>query len=231
MPQPDDMVYLVNQFNLNDGTANVEIAEFGIYGSLSWAPADSAAWDAALAALATASISTWAADVGAAKYSPGVQYGQAIATRQNTSGLAVNQAREVPGGTPWTGSAAQSMPWETAVCINLYGYRRGSFAPLSRRKRGRIYLPPLGATIMGNANSGKIRATDLDVVQGDIKTWLSDLATTDLGATSHRWEPQILSKVGNMVTGIVQLSTDDRWDSQRRRERQMPVTIHSVDFP
>ncbi len=231
MPQPDNMVFLVTQFALFDGSANVEIAEFGMYGSFSWDPGDDASWQAALGALAAADLAAWTSNVAVSHFSAGAILSTAIATRQNTTGHAVQEAREVPSGTPWQGTADLSLPWEVSMCINLYTYMRGTFVPHNRRRRGRIYLPPLGASTIGNEFSGKMGATQVTDILSDVHDYLSDLATTDLGASGHRWEPQVLSKVGNSVAGVVQLSTDDRFDSQRRREKQQPVTVHSVDFP
>lgn len=231
MPQPADMVYLLMQFDLSSSAGVVDHAEFGVYGSLSWSPASDADWDAAMTALAGAARSNWASGFPKPNFSPGVTLAAAKATRQNTSGHALNVGQDASSGGSWQGSGSQSLPWEVALCVSLYGYPRGNFVSNARSKRGRIYLPPLASAILINSLTGEISITDAENLRDAVGTWLSAVATTDLGASMHRWEPQILSKTHSLVSEIVQLSVDNKLDSQRRRQKQLPAVINSVNWP
>ncbi len=237
MPVPADNVKLIMIFALNDGSADVEVAECGIWGMLnggSGAPD----YPTQLQALAVGALAAWTAHAPVAEFSSAVVLKQAKAVHYNTSGHTLAEGVAAPTGTPWQGTASQSLPWEVSLCLSLYGYNRGTFEPNAARKRNRTYLPPMGAVIMGNAITGRLSATNANAVLTWYKAFLADVSSVALGS-SWVFAPQVLSKGGTKppldpdgtLTAVQQISVDDKLDSQRRRERQQPATIYTLAFP
>lgn len=231
MTQPPDLVYLRMIFSLNSSSGPEDEAMFGIYGNFNWTPSTDADWDSALADLATAARGNWVSDVAKTYFSPGTNLDQAKASRQNSTGHTLNEGADASTGGDWSGTASQSLPWENSLVISLYSYPRGSFTSNARRKRGRIYLPPLGTNLLVDTDTGLASISFVEAIRDDIKSWLHDVQTTNLGSSGHNWSPQILSRAAVDTYGLNYLSVDNKLDVQRRRQKSQTPQISTVAYP
>jgi hypothetical protein len=236
--QPDNLVKLDTVFTLGTSAGVQDSAEFGIWWALSWTPASSAAWDAALAELAQYSADQWSTLVANTLFSNAAGLLHCRAARCNTTGHTVNEQIKTPA-TPWTGTpSAHSLPWATTLAVSLYAYEPGTFTSNARNKRGRIYLPPLNTDTMSDTKSGEIALASAQSLRDQVKAWLSAIATHDLASSMDRAEPGVLSTQRKLEPGypglfspISWLAVDTKLDTQRRRERQQLATRSSVAFP
>jgi hypothetical protein len=231
MAQPADLVKVTMQFDLNDGTAVVDHAQFGVWGAItaSGLPSD---WNAALDDLCNGALTGWVADVPETLFSPASVLNGAVAGHYDTSGHLVHERKiAATGGTEWTGSASQSMPWAVTPCVSLYTYTRGDFIANGKSRRGRIYLPPVGTNIMGNTTSAQMSQTNVDNILGYVAAFLSDLEAVDLTSTASSFKPGVLSVALNQFNQLSHLSMDRKLDTQRRREKQQTTVITTQAWP
>jgi hypothetical protein len=129
-------------------------------------------------------------------------------------------AHQVTGGALDGTSSGHLMPPEVALCVSLYAYPPGGFATQKGRKRGRIYLPYLTATI--NDIDGKVTAA----ARGTLATeWAAFFtACNGIQSAAGRTDPMnvvVASSVGAGATyEVLHVAVDDHWDMQKRRQRQ-----------
>lgn len=98
-------------------------------------------------------------------------------------------------------SPSQSLPTEVALCLS---YRTDQNVP---RKRGRIYLGPLGTVVNGTAQRPTAAAQAKLLALGQ--------SLSDIGDVQMDW--QLMSRSRNARERIEYLWVDNEFDTQRRR--------------
>jgi hypothetical protein len=213
MAYPSNLIRLTWVFDLQTGGTIEDLAEFAINcGEDSFEPDD-----AQLLKLARGAFNAWESNVATSRFGTNVHLGSIIAQTFNGDGsTALKQTLVAP--SDWRGTAGGAcMPWETSLALSLYTYPRGSFVAHGRRKRGRIYLPPMSASVLDPANSGYFKDSDIDAFLGELTSFIEDVGNDDLGV--HVVTPQVFSRVDSVMRSVTQISIDAKFDSQRRREK------------
>jgi hypothetical protein len=119
----------------------------------------------------------------------------------------------------WQGSGSHpALPWETSLCLSLYTYPRGSFVTQGRRKRGRVYLPPMRSGVLDSSNSGFFSDGALSALFTNLTHFVSRVGQDGLGV--QNLTPVVYSRADNMARPIIQCSIDAKFDSQRRRQNR-----------
>ena len=134
-------------------------------------------------------------------------------------GKTLREQRYIPPSNPWFGTGAHpAMPWETSLALSLYTYPRGSFTANARRKRGRIYLPPMASSVLDSSNSGFYSNALIPVLLSELHEFMTHVGEDALGVSVIN--PGVYSRVDGVVRDVTQLSIDAKFDSQRRRENR-----------
>lgn len=125
-------------------------------------------------------------------------------------------------GSPWGGSAAQSMPAEVALAVSMYTSDPGPSG------RGRYYFPMLSGGV-DNA-TGNATAADAEDLTIATHALLSSIAAHPFdidvsGETgSYHLYPSLASWKNGTNHPLVKVGTDTRFDTQRRRENHLAST-------
>lgn len=130
------------------------------------------------------------------------------------------------GTGSWIGSGTNSLPWECAPVVSLHGYTTGSFVPAARRKRGRMYLPPVAISKISNSD-GILNNTDVDTIRSTVQAVLEAVNDIPAGLSSQA-RVVILSLAGGFNTDVQDVVSTSTIHSQRRRERSQPINHTSV---
>jgi hypothetical protein len=229
--QPDNLVKLTMQFDLNNGSAVVDHAQFGVWGQFrnSGNPSD---WNAALDDLCEFALAKWIDQVPTGLFSPAAHLNGAVAGHYDNLGRLVHERKKAVASTSdWVGGGTQSLPWQCTPCVSLYTYPRGDFVVHGKSRRGRIYLPPAAAGILGDAHSAMVTTGNCDNILNYVGGFFDELIAQTYSTTPSSWQPGVLSVVQNEFNILTQLSMDTKLDTQRRREKQLPATVRSVAWP
>jgi len=228
MTQPDNMIKMTMVFGLQDGTDTIlDQAEFRIWSD---DPTGITDYDAWLLDAATYAGEQWVSVIPKTPFSPAVVFQKCIMGHYDTSGHLVHEQAYVAGSTDWIGSGAKTLPWQIALCISLYAYERGTFTLNGRRKRGRIYLPPLADSMVHDSTTGEMQLSDATGLRDDVGTWLSNIVGHS-GPGGGSFHPVVLSLAGDFSNEVGWLSVDTKLDTQRRREKQLTTTVDTVEWP
>jgi hypothetical protein len=111
------------------------------------------------------------------------------------------------------------------MCINIYTYTPGTFIPHNRRRRGRFFLPPFGVSALRAGESGEMVTTLPALMLGYMKAWLQGFS-----ATSNNWTLGVRSQAANAFYEATDLTTDDRFDTQRRRVNKEPAVREVLSY-
>jgi hypothetical protein len=104
--------------------------------------------------------------------------------------------------------SANLLPTECCVCLSFQGYPTSGTS--QARRRGRIYLPPMGVNAMA-ASGGLVLASLVTLIAGTANT----LMTTGAGS-DFDWI--VISKTPSINAVLVTNGwVDNAWDTQRRR--------------
>lgn len=145
----------------------------------------------------------------------------------DTSGHAIAQGvHAVPGGTLVGSATGGMLPPEVALALSLYAYTPGGFASQKGRKRGRIYLGPLAASLLDV--TGLVFKSNMDDFLVGWQALFNDINTIE--SASGRTDPMglvVLSHAAGATYEITTIAYDDHFDAQRRRQRQTPPTRHT----
>lgn len=229
MPQPANLVKLTMQFDLWGASGSPEdLAEFSVWGDTDPAPPPSP--DTWLDDLADFATSEWVTSFPKTRFSPAVHLNRAIAGIYGSDGKLDFERAVAVAPTDWVGAADDSLPWSNGMVISLYTYTRGNFVANGKSRRGRIYLPPFGTSILNAGPSGELSIGDITTIRDAFGDWLTALAGHS-GPGGGSFHAGVLSKTLNQFNELAQLSVDNKMDTQRRREKQQAATISSVDWP
>lgn len=106
--------------------------------------------------------------------------------------------------------AGNALPSEVAVVVSYHGVKQ-SGVPMARR-RGRLYIGPLGAQILGiGADQGRL----LPAVRDSFGAAAHVLLQASL--TAQEWSWSVYSPTNNFAVDVVGGWIDNAFDTQRRR--------------
>ncbi len=112
----------------------------------------------------------------------------------------------------WIPNVTGPGPAEVAVCLSYYS---GQNLP---RKRGRVYLGPIGYAFMQAGTTGRIlAATTTDVIE---------VASVLKGTAARTWMQR--SQTTGELSEITNVWVDNAWDTQRRRGIAADLRVTSV---
>lgn len=209
-------IHLVWTFDLAQGSEKQDIAEFGLW--FQYGPGGSAP-QTDLDFLAQNGADAWQANVSGVHYASNVSLRNVTARIFTADGKTLRLAEKAPA-TAWNGTAsAPALPWETSLCISLYGYNPGSFASNARQKRGRYYLPPMASEILEGGNSGFMQDALLEPILAEQNDFYGHLYAGAFPGTLVVI-PVVYSRVAEDFTPVQYLVADAKIDSQRRRENR-----------
>lgn len=226
-PTPQNNTKLTMIFDLKSPSGVEDQAQFGVWGA--WNEGEPTDYDAALQGLADDALADWIADIDKADYSSAAVLSTCIATHYSTAGATVNEKRAVAGPTDWVGSQIRSLPWECSLAFSLYSYTPGTFVAHAARRRGRCYMPPLGAGVLANNSAGQLADDEAMSLLTDFKTWLTDVFSHTYDSDKH-FQPSVFSREAVHLYPVTDLVVDGKIDSQRRRERQQNATRQTLSF-
>lgn len=225
---PANCVKMTQQFILQNGSdVPLEIAEFSIWSD---DPTGVTDWDAWLADAASHAGTTWTSGVGKTHFSPAVVASKCIMGHYSTSETLLHEQAYSYGPTDWIGSGAKTLPWQVSLVLSLYAYERGTFVSNGKSKRGRIYLPPLADAMIADSTTGELDITTCESVRDNIGTWLAGLVSHS-GPGGGSFHPVVLSRHLSQTNEVGWLSIDNKFDTQRRRAKSLPVLTSTVAWP
>lgn len=129
---------------------------------------------------------------------------------------------------PLAGEAGGTMmPPEVALCVSEWGYEPGTFTTHPGRKRGRFYLPYLPSSTL--TAQGALSDAEVLAIVTAWQAFLNDVQGMHVGSTLPGSDSDYMSlvnasKVDATVTQVGWISVDNHFDSQRRRQHQVPPT-------
>lgn len=200
-------------FELNRAGVVEEEANFSLhFGGTSYEPTDDQ-----LNSIAEGAYKAWDSNVDSGHFTNAVYLVSTKSYRFNSAGKVIGIG-SYADATPWAGShAPPSLPWETSLALSLYSYERGTFVPNPRRRRGRIYLPPMAAGVLDGSNSGYYSDSGISALLTELHAFVQDAEKDALGVALA--PPVVFSRVGEALYQVTDLYIDAKFDSQRRRER------------
>jgi hypothetical protein len=155
----------------------------------------------------------------------------AKARRVSAAGLTLAEQAAVPSGTAWAGTDPNSMPWEVAVAMSLYSYTPGTFIPHGRRRRGRCYLGPMGTSNIQGDGPGYIKTAVVTALLGEFKAFLHDGPGMGFVAGApNQLDLGVFSRMDSHIYGLTDLRCNNKFDSQRRREKSLSQTWQTVSY-
>jgi hypothetical protein len=214
---PLDCWELTFDFILNRAGTDEDHAQFSV-----WIDGDGTEPDDAnLHSLAIGAHNAWTANVPHLRWCNNVRLGSVSATSFLANGHILRQ-QEYAGDDAWAGTAADpALPWETSQCVSLYTYPRGTFVSQSKRKRGRIYMPPMAGSMLDSSNSGYFPDGNMESQLGYYLAFLSavnqDMEGVPVGTLS------IFSRMDSLLRPVTHVYLDAKYDSQRRRQNRETV--------
>lgn len=232
--QVSDLVAVTYNFVLSTGTAGVEQAECTVWYLSDTNPVSDDDWNGVLQQLANGSNGEWRANVATEHWENSVTLANVTARHESTAGLTLHEQVYIPsGGDIWAGTGTGgSLPWQTSLCLSLYAYPRGSFVADQRSKRGRIYLPPMGVSVLNDASDGLLADDFVGDRMGEIgQSWTNVMGFTYTDLPAYHPVLGVNSRRQVAFYPVVQLSVDTKLDTQRRRTRSLIPNIGTVPFP
>lgn len=233
MPIPENVAKVHLNFALNPD----EIAVCTYSMQVQHGAGNTLDWDQAVNTLAQKAHDKWrtAMDSQRPKFGPHVVLTSVSTYHLDTTGHTLNKGYFAAGNSPWQGQGAGgSMPNEVAACVSLVAYPQGAFVPDRARRRGRMYLPPMDATVvasLGDANrQGRMSSGQQSQLTQALAGYFNDMhhtavvgSTDPLGGEDY-WSLGILSKVGNAFHRVEYIRLGDVFDAQRRRRNGQAET-------
>nr|CRY96029.1 hypothetical protein [uncultured prokaryote] len=204
-------------------------------------PGDLPTIDLVLKDMAQAAVASQRANVVQSNWSPNVYCtGTRVALEGTNGHTLAEQFGASDGPSDWRGgSGASSLPWETSLCISLYGYQPGGFDVNSRSKRGRFYLPPMASDVLDADNSGRIQLTKATAIADQWGTVLQELQQHEYTGFPELAPVLVINSRKTPARPdyepkaypVTYLRFDNKIDSQKRRQRQETASGGSAPFP
>lgn len=219
-----------------------DIAVFGVNGHLHHITGNTIDWQEYMQDAAEKARDKWVQHLDPITWTPVVTAVKCEAYHLDTAGKVLDKGLAgFTGPAQWKGSAGGgTLPWETSLCVSIYGYEPGSFTRYGASKRGRFYLPPMPVSAVTGVR-GHLHPSTKSQLIGDLGDFLNDIEGMVLGPSGQGadyFELGIISASTNKgatpngsFTRAVKWGFDDRFDSQRRRENKdvVPKTWGDID--
>lgn len=218
MPLPSNLIKVTWNFELDGGLDNGgDIAQPSAW---FW-PDAGAPGDVqdALEGQSQTAYEAWASNFSDGSFPTSVVLVSVRTTLYN-SGLIAQSVGEYAPTTKWAGTASASMPWQLTFCAGLYSFQPGTYTPNNRRKRGRMFLPPLATNQMQNGLRGVLGPSNVTGLLDSLAGCLADTrASTVWGPSGGEGAagPQVVSRVDATIREALYLTGDQVLDTQRRR--------------
>lgn len=123
------------------------------------------------------------------------------------------------GPDTWQGGASSSLPWECALVATLECIPIGEPPIDLRRKRGRMYLPPMSPEVITNTagfiDSGK-QGQMITAVTATLEAFNDEVVSTQARVV-------VVSRKGGFATDVDRVSMDAQVDLQKRRENRQSI--------
>lgn len=244
LPVPPDTMRVTMRAELVQAGVPVEEAQFGFWGVRQHFSGNGTDWADDVVTVAEGIRDAWVEHVTKVSFwSSAVQMRTVRVDHLDAAnGKTLDQGTAVfEGDTAWAGTATSSLPWETTVCVSLYGYTPGTFTTNKPRKRGRMYLPP-PAAVAASGGAGQVFSADLSELSANLGAFFNDVQGINMGTTappndSDYFDLRVVSRgtpekpLAPTSTPIILIQMDSRIDSQRRREQSQPaLTTASVEI-
>jgi hypothetical protein len=222
----------ITSFDLISGGAAVETSEFTVWGLPSTVPGTESDWNGVLKKIADNSVAAWEADMDTSNFPQAMVFHGVKCRAVDAGGLTLFEQESVPSGTPWAGTDPNSMPWEVAAVVSLYSYTPGTFIPHGRRRRGRCYLGPMGMSSVAGDGPGYIKTASVTLLMNNFSSYLQDgPAFPVTSPISTRNDIGVFSRVDSHIYDLTDLRMNNKFDSQRRREKSLSEVWQTVAFP
>jgi hypothetical protein len=222
---PTTLIALTWKFALSKVGTDMDIAEFTVNCHKDSYEPD----DAQLLKLADGGYKAWQGHIDPTLWCDNVFLVSVAGRTFSADGHTFREQVWTHGPTDWVGTATgAALPWETSMALGLYTYPRGSFVANARRKRGRIYLPPMAANVLDPSNSGFFSNANLPTLLANLHEFMSHVGEDDIGASVVK--PGVYSRVDGAIRDVTQLSLDAKIDSQRRRQNRETSGWLNVDL-
>lgn len=218
---PENCYYARIGFGLYDGGVRVEGASIGFWGERYHIPGNTIDLDADTTEAAGNIRDKWIADCDALpSYTSSVVKAELVDVyAMDTSGKALAKGTSAfEGGSTWDGTGSQSLPWQSAIVVSLFGYVQGTVVQQRGRKRGRIYLPVPSANAL--ASDGGLTSGVQGGILDNMGTFFNDVQGMHMGANTTGWDYWnlgVVSRTGGIFTEIIQVGVGRIVDTQRRR--------------
>lgn len=229
---PEGMVSITWIFGLSDGTTDVEIAEFTIWGQPAGGdfPSD---WNAALLAWATAAYESWATNAVSTMWGGFTTLQSVKAATYSTAGKTTFEQVYV-ADTLWVGTGGGTvMPWQISCCVGIYSYTPGTFIADARSRRGRVFLPPMEASLISASATGEMSAGTCIAALDLVNHLVASVSTTEVPVTSG---PDVgipmgvFSRLHQHLYPVTDFRSDLKWDTQRRRTKSLSAPVHTREY-
>lgn len=236
LAHPSDMLRVRLRATLWESGAQQEEAQFGFYGQRLHTVGQTTDWPADVQEIANKVRDRWNSQITyKAAWSGDVHMDSVKVDHLSaTDGKTLDQGVALfTGGDAWVGTGAKSLPWETALCVSLFGYERGVFERDKGRKRGRFYLPPMSSQTLNDVG-GEVDSTvmnNLNTVVGNFLNSVQGMGfSSGDGPSGDDYFNLVVMSIGTPLKPldptthpITHYYIDSKFDSQRRRERQQPA--------
>jgi hypothetical protein len=213
---PTTAYQAVFNFSLSALTVPQEIAQTSFWATPNTPPSD---WDALLLDQAEAAYLAWAHQFITSRYSTAVQLENVTAKHYNADFTTAHEQTYSPS-SKWKGTdSGASLPWETTLCISPYSYTPGTFIPHGRRRRGRMYLPPMAASQLDGSNTGFFVNSEIAAFGDEVRAFGNACAQDKL-ELNKVVTPGVFSRLDGRLWTWTDIAFDAKFDSQRRREHR-----------
>lgn len=240
LPVPADMMRVRMRATLWESGTELEEAQFGFYGQRFHRTGNVVDWPANVQEVANKVRDKWNSNVPYKAGFPGDVHMDSVTVNhlEAATGKTLDQGVALfTGDDAWVGTGPKSLPWETALCVSLSGYQRGSFVVDKARKRGRFYLPPMSSGVLNDVG-GEIDSTALGYIATQIIAFLNDVQGMTIGGDEVGGDQDyfnlVVMSIGTPAKPltpatfpVTNIYVDSKFDSQRRRERQQGAA-HTV---
>lgn len=214
MATPTNLVQFTWNFGLVRLAGQEDIAEFSVAASRDTIEPDQHGLDK----LAVGAGKAFLTSIPATRFAPNVRFIGVKARMFKPDGKTLRESVWLTD-TPWIGlDPGAALPWETALCVSVYTYPRGTFTDDAKRKRGRFYLPPMAASQLDFSNSGYFANGSVSPMLDSLKSFMNKIGQDDLGVSVL--DAGVYSRADGVVRTATQISLDAKFDSQRRRQNR-----------
>lgn len=238
--QLSDLVETTFNFGLSNGSVAIENASPSVWTLSGTNPTNNADWNTTLSEQAAAAYAAWAANVGNGQWENSVQLSNVTCRLTDNADRTLLKQVFLPSSDPWTGSATDgTLPWQTSLCISPYAYERGSFQQNRRRYSSRFYLPPMSINVLSSADDGLLSTTLLGELVGELKATFGAIQSHSYTAPAGYHPIMGVNSRGPFkVPGTlpdfhpwVQITADNKLDTQRRRAKSLESVIAVTSYP